>query len=361
MKPIVLIVDDNKTNVELLSAKLGEDGYELVTASNGVEAVEKAISVRPDLILLDILMPRMDGYEACRILKSRDETRYIPVVMLTARAELGDKMLGLELGAEDYITKPFSPLEVSARVKSILKMRALQSKLRDSEKMAALGEMVDGIAHEVRNPLVTIGGMARRLYEHETDEEHKRYAQNILTGVERLERMIHRIDEYKGVLSSTLVDRDVNRVILDAVNEARDYAGEGEIDIRTSFFEESSTLRIDATNLKIAISNMLHNSVDAIEGSGVIRVETRSSEEGFLIVISDTGCGMDEASIRTIFHPFHTSKMTGAGLGLTVSHRIIADHGGEIIVTSGKGQGATFTVILPIETPITPIGAGAGV
>jgi DNA-binding response OmpR family regulator len=156
MKPRILIVDDSEANRHLLSTKLESDGYEVEGASNGLECLKKVDTFNPDLILLDVMMPRMNGYEVCKKLKAKEETRYIPVVMLTARTELEDKMMGLELGAEDYMTKPFSLLEVSARVKSLLRMREFQSKLRESEKMAALGEMVDGIAHEVRNPLVTI-------------------------------------------------------------------------------------------------------------------------------------------------------------------------------------------------------------
>jgi signal transduction histidine kinase len=352
MKPRILVVDDNLTSLELLSTKLEAEGYEVGKASNGVEGLEKVDTFHPDLILLDVMMPRMDGYEVCRRLKAKEETRYIPVVMLTARTELEDKMMGLELGAEDYMTKPFSLLEVSARVKSLLRMRELQSKLRESEKMAALGEMVDGIAHEVRNPLVTIGGLARRLYSHETDEEHKRYAESIISGVERLERMIQRIDEYKGVLVSNLIEGDINEVIKRAVDEARDSIGDKDIVILTSLSEEPPRLKIDATNLKIAIFNILQNSVEAIEVSGEIRVSARPSGESLLITISDTGCGMDEADIRKIFHPFQTSKMTGAGLGLTVSYKIINDHGGDIGVTSKKGEGTTVTIILPLEAQV---------
>jgi signal transduction histidine kinase len=349
MKPRILIVDDSEANRHLLSTKLESDGYEVEGASNGLECLKKVDTFKPDLILLDVMMPRMNGYEVCKKLKAKEETRYIPVVMLTARTELEDKMMGLELGAEDYMTKPFSLLEVSARVKSLLRMREFQSKLRESEKMAALGEMVDGIAHEVRNPLVTIGGLARRLYEDQADEEHKRYAKSIIDGVERLERMIQRIDEYKGVLVSERKKGDINEVIKKAVDGAKDYMGDRDIVISTSLTEEPPGLNIDATNLKIAIFNILQNSVEAIEGRGEIRVSARPSGASMLLTISDTGCGMDEDYIRKIFHPFQTSKMTGAGLGLTVSYRIISDHGGEIGVTSKKGEGTTITIILPME------------
>ncbi|MEK7773793.1 MAG: response regulator, partial [Deltaproteobacteria bacterium] len=200
MKPRILVVDDDEQNQVLLSVKLEREGFEVEKASNGAEALDRAGTFKPDLVLMDVMMPVMDGYEALRRLKSREETRYIPVVMLTGKTEIESKVLGFEVGAEDYISKPYSLQEVAARVKSLLRMRALQTKLRETEKMAALGEMVDGIAHEIRNPLMAIGGMARRLYEHVADSQHKNYAQRIIKYVERLERMLLRIDEYKTIL-----------------------------------------------------------------------------------------------------------------------------------------------------------------
>jgi signal transduction histidine kinase len=349
MKPRILVVDDNETSLELLATKLEAEGYEVEKGKNGLEGLEKAEAFHPDLIMLDIMMPRMDGYEVCRRLKAKEETRYIPIVMLTARTELEDKMLGLELGAEDYMTKPYSLLEVSARVKSLLRMRELQKKLRDSEKMAALGEMAGGIAHEVRNPLVTIGGLARRLHEHQADEEHRLYAQKIIEGVERLERMCKRIDEYMGILVSNLEHGDINTVITNALEDMKDHIVKKDIDVVTRLTDKPVMLNMDPTNLKIAICNIVQNSIDAINGKGEIRVGTELKDGTLLVSISDNGCGMEEKDIRKIFHPFHTSKMKGAGLGLTISYRIIHDHGGDIKVASKKGEGTTITISLPIE------------
>ncbi|MBI5559703.1 MAG: response regulator [Deltaproteobacteria bacterium] len=345
MKPRILIVDDNENSLILLSTKMEADGYEAETARNGLEALKKVASSHPDLILLDVMMPVMDGYEACRRLKSTEETRYIPVVMLTARGELEDKVTGLELGAEDYIVKPYSLVEVSARVKSLLRMRALQSKLNETEKMAALGEMVDGIAHEIRNPLTTIGGMARRLFEHETDEEHKRYADVITKAVLRMERMMQRIDEYKGILVSRLSPGGINGVLNDAVAEVKTLTGGKSITIKTDLMPDPPELNMDKTNLKVAILNILQNSVDAIEKEGEITVSTLPAQDNTLIVsIHDTGSGMDEEVLKKVFHPFHTSKMTGAGLGLAITYRIIQDHMGTIEVESERGKGTTFTI-----------------
>jgi len=347
MKPRILIVDDDEQNLTLLSIKMEREGYEVAKASNGFEAIDRVCSYKPDLIIMDVMMPGMDGYEALRRIKSNEESRYIPVIMLTGRTDVEDKIMGFEVGAEDYISKPFSLVEVAARVKSLLRMRALQNKLRDTEKMAALGEMVDGIAHDVRNPLVTIGGLARRLYEHETEETHKVYASRIIEAVERLERMLTRIDEYKRILSTTLVEGDINSVILEAVSDIREVieGSDKSIEVKTRLMPDPPHIRLDRMNLKIAIFNILQNSFEAIERSGEISVETLPTSDGeILLRIRDTGAGMSEEDMRNVFNPFQTSKMQGAGLGLTICYRIVHDHGGDITVESEKGKGATVTM-----------------
>ncbi len=355
MKPRILIVDDNEKSRFLLSEKMTADGYEVETARDGVEGLKKVETFKPDLILLDIMMPRMDGYEMCRRLKSNEETRYISVIMLTARGELDDKVMGLEMGAEDYIVKPYSLVEVSARVKSLLRVKMLQAKLREAEKLAALGEMVDSIAHEVRNPLVSIGGMARRLYEHESNPSHKKYLEIIITYVQRLEKMMERIDEYKSILAPHMSMGNINEVIEEAVEEAKGFIGDKDITIKTELMPGAPEFEMDRKHLKIAFLNLLHNSVDAIENKGEITISTLPAEGNVLVVkISDTGCGMESEVARRIFHPFFTSKVTGAGLGLTIAYRVIENHNGDIEVDTEKGRGTTFTIRFHLKGSRTP-------
>lgn len=355
MRPRVLVVDDEEINLVLLATKFERVGYEVERARDGIEALKKVQTAHPDIILLDVMMPRMDGYETLRRLKSNEETRYIPVIMLTGKAEVEDKVMGLEVGAEDYISKPYSLQEVAARVKSLLRMRVLQTRLRETEKMAALGEMVDGIAHEIRNPLMAMGGMARRLQEHETDPQHKEYAERIIKSVERLERMLHRVDEYKKILVSTLSPGDINSVIAAAVRDATEFMeNEGkEISIKTHLLPELPAIKMDAGNLRVAIFNVIQNSIEAIEKKGEINIDTKPTFDNTLVLtVTDTGCGIDKDELRKIFNPFQTSKFQGAGLGLTIAYRIIHDHGAEIEVQSTQGKGTTVTMKFnPVRKP----------
>lgn len=346
----VLVVDDDERNVELLTAKLGIDGYETDTAYDGLAAMKKVGSFNPDLILLDVMMPKMDGYEVCRRLKASEKTKYTPIIMLTAKGDVEDKVLGLDVGAEDYIAKPCNLAELSARVRSLLHMRLLQTKLAEIEKLAALGQLVDGIAHEIRNPLMTIGGLARRIKEKVTDEQLQGHINLITHEVERLEKMVERIDEYKKAQVSVLKQGDINEVVREGVKEIKNIAEAKAVDIKLCLMQEPPLLLIDKANLKKAILHILQNSVDAVKQGGIIEVTTMPSEGGYIeLAFSDTGCGIKEEDLKNIFNPFHTTKMAGAGLGLTIAYKIIQDHKGDITVENTADKGVTVSIKLPVE------------
>jgi len=346
VKPRILIVDDDERNVVLLTVKMEREGYEVSSSSNGIEALERVLTFNPDVILMDVMMPRMNGYEVLKALKDDERTRYIPVIMLTGLGEVENKVQGFEVGAEDYITKPFSLREVSARVKSLLRVRALQKRIRETEKMAALGGMVDGIAHEIRNPLMVIGGMARRLYEHDSDEKCKGYAGAIIKSVERLEKMVERVDDYKRILISKPVPVELNSVVEDALRDSAMLFEGRELEIKTSFTRPSAVVNLDYINLKTAICNIIENSVEAMGERGIIEINTIIDDDRAVVEIRDNGPGIDPDEQKKIFHPFQTSRIEGAGLGLTMAHRIVSDHGGEISVSSEKEKGTIMTISL---------------
>jgi len=161
----ILIVDDTVDTVELLRKRLRAEGYDTSEAYDGEECLALVVTYNPDLIILDVMMPKMDGYEVCLRLKGSEDTRGIPVLMLTAKSEVSDKVKGLDIGADDYLAKPFDYKELSARVRSLLKIKQAHEELVEEKKLGALEQMMDEVAHEVRNPLVSIGGFARRVYD----------------------------------------------------------------------------------------------------------------------------------------------------------------------------------------------------
>ncbi len=352
MKPRILIVDDNDRNRTLLADKMTSDGYLVDTAINGYDALAKIEDAPPDLILLDVMMPVMDGFEACQRIKANPATKHIPIIMLTAKGEIEDKVSGLGIGAEDYIVKPYSIIEVSARVSSLLSTRILQRHTSDNERINSMANMLETIAHEIRNPLVTIGGMTRRLFEGESDPKRKEYAKAILSSVERMESMLDRLEEYRGILTSPRMESSaINEVVSSALREVKTLNDIDKIDISTELTEPLPYIILNKENLKKAFLNILQNSVDSIEEGGNIKVSTALKGNKVVeVIIKDNGRGIAEERLREIFNPFHTSKMTGAGLGLTIATKVIEDHNGTIDLKSTEGEGTTVTVTLPVAT-----------
>ncbi len=350
MKPRILIVDDDQQSRMLLTLRMETDGYEPVCAEDGLDALEKIGEKLPDLILLDLIMPRMNGYQLLKELKADERTRYIPVLMITAMANADERIKGLELGAEDFISKPYNMFEVSARIKAFLRTRGLQARLRESEKMAAFGEIVDGIAHELRNPLMTIGGLARRFSGGEVSSERVgEYAERITSSVERMEQMVQRIADFKDVLASKRVPGELNTVLKSALEDIKARVGKADVELAVDLGLGLPLFDMDAASLKVAISNILENSLEAIDEAGWIKVRTSFEDGSVILSISDSGHGLDAEFIEKVFNPFQSSKMTGAGLGLTISSRVVHDHAGVIDIESVVGKGTVFTLAFPIK------------
>ena len=217
-KSKILIVDDAVDTVELLRKRFRSEGYDTAEAYDGEEALKGVEEYNPDLIVLDVMMPKVDGYEVCRRLKADENKKYIPVLMLTAKGEIESKVKGLEIGADDYLAKPFDYKELSARVKSLLTIKASREKLVEEEKSVALDKMMDEVAHEIRNPLVSIGGFAKRVYDRLPENDpNKKYLEMIMDEVLKLENMVKLLIELKTMTVCYLGNMDINEVITEAL------------------------------------------------------------------------------------------------------------------------------------------------
>jgi signal transduction histidine kinase len=410
----VLIVEDNSDMRRLLRFVVGKE-FNVRSARNGREGLEAVRERPPDVVLTDVMMPEMSGTELCRAIKSDPETQGIPVILITSKAEREMKIEGLEGGADDYVTKPFHPRELLARVRSFVRLHELQRDLAErndaleemnaaleralqelkeaevqvlqSERLAAVGELAAGVAHEVNNPVnfalnamraagavvevvATAAADFATLEAAEPDKLAGEFQRIVAArGSAVPEEAAAELRELVGIVIEGL-DR-THRLVANL----RDLAGSGQggmqpIDIRQGFdstvqlmgrqFEragvrieadmpEPLVVSADAGALNQVWLNLLKNSAEAMEGgSGTVRILGRADNGFAHIEIRDDGPGIPEEARNRLFEPFFTTKAAGrgTGLGLAICQRIISEHGGTIMLSSSPGEGALFTIRL---------------
>ncbi|MEW5744268.1 MAG: response regulator [Nitrospirota bacterium] len=353
-KKKILIVDDTADTVDLLRKRFRAEGYDTAEASDGEEGLRKAREYLPDLIVLDVMMPRMNGLETCERLKAGEHTRYIPVLMLTAKGEVADKVRGLDTGADDYITKPFDYKELSARVRSLLAKREASERLAEEERSEAIEQIMDELAHEIRNPLVSIGGFARRVYESLPEgDPNKAYMEIVVQDVGRLEQMVKQLVGLKSAAVSYIEESDINGVISDSLKSFAKALEDRGVAVELSLTPDPPLVPVDRANLERAISNIIENAIEAMNGAvRVLRISSQVNGECFEMRIADTGKGIPRDKIKSVYDPFVTSKLYGPGLGLTMALSIIQSHKGSIVVESEEGAGTAFTIRIPLRGPL---------
>jgi len=365
----ILVVDDVPVNVQLLSRLLQREGYDVLSAENGVTAYNMAISYLPDLILLDVMMPEMDGFEVCRALRAEDATSEIPIIFVTAKTETMDTVRGLNMGGVDYVTKPFVSAEVLARVRTHLKLRTMRdekleyhSELLRTQKLASITTLAGGIAHNINNLIGTIIGYADMLQDSPShDERTRRYISRILEASQGVADLTRDLLTYARVgRSATMSGLNVTELMERMVQLYK-----APVDSRVDMQIPTDIPDIWADQYQIlqAVSNIFVNAQEAISDDGTITITASTgrlpsephtgnweanTDEYVIISISDTGPGMDEETIQKVFEPFFTTKQTiGSGLGLSAAYGIVQKHGGIILADTEKGKGSTFHVYLP--------------
>jgi signal transduction histidine kinase len=252
-------------------------------------------------------------------------------------------------------TKDFSSQLEKEIEKRTEELREKTRLLSQSEKLAALGEMADRVAHETRNPIVTIGGFARRIHRKiDPGDPLKHDIAIIIKEVERLEKMVYWITEYKKYISTDFQPTNINLIIDEALEGLQNRIEEKAVRIRKDFLPGPPLVRVDRKNMVFVFFNLFENGIEAMDPEGVLHITTRMSRDDYLeVIVSDTGKGIEEKELESIYNPFYTSKMSGAGMGLTITHKIVKDHNGLIKVHSEVGEGTTFFVQLPVMQTAT--------
>ncbi len=390
--PTILIVDDSLSYLGALLDRLERHGFLVVLAQTAAEGLMRAEFAEPDLILLDVVMPGIDGFEACRRLKAGKATKDIPVIFMTGLTDPKQKVTGFDAGGVDYITKPFQIEEVLARINTHLALRKANRELQDmiatlakareelvrNEKLAGLGALVAGIAHELNTP---IGNslMAASTFEMQTldlnqhlhdDGSVKRsafehYIQNAQMAVDILTRNLHRAADIVTNFKQVAVDQTSSqrRSFLLAEVVAGNVLTLQPTIRRTPFLiqqniPESLMMESYPGPLGQVITNLINNAiVHGYDGrsDGAIAVSATLSGQGWVtMTVEDHGNGIQQGDLKRIFDPFFTTKLGvgGSGLGLNIVHNIVTEVlGGSIHVASEVGGGTCFTLTVPMLAP----------
>jgi signal transduction histidine kinase len=360
----ILAVDDNPDNLILLETILESEGYKVELISNGMHALEQIAQDPPDLILLDVMMPEMDGYEVTRRIRQNREISYIPILLITAYHD-ASVVEGLDAGADDFIRKPFDHEELLARVRSMLR---LKHSIDEQRKMARQREdFVSRLTHDLRTPLVAADRMLHLFHQElfcaiSPDMKEAIFAmirsnQNLLEMVNNLLE-VYRFEAGKKNLQ--LETCNLRQIVEEIVQELTPLVLEKGLTINIDSSnldqkdETAGVVKGDRSELRRVTANLVGNAIKFTDtGSVNIRVsETPVGPEGntwVIIEVQDTGFGIAPEDQATIFERFRQgkNKRAGSGLGLHLSQRIIESHKGTIDVFSELGKGSLFTVRLP--------------
>jgi len=383
--PRVLIVDDERRNVELLKVMLAPEGYTILTASNGPEALGLLEDQQPDLILLDVMMPGMDGYEVAGKIKANPATKNIPVIMLTALDDRNARMLGLNAGAEDFLTKPMDRAELCVRVRNLLRLKAYGDKLRAAHEALAVAlaeagearrmaehannaktQFLRAMSHELRTPLNAISGYTEILemgIRGVVNPAQVKDLGRIKRAAAYLLRLINdvlTIARLEGARPLHLISIAVNPVLAEVEGLCILQAKANGLTLTVAPCEHDIFATADAERFQQILLNLTTNAIKFTPKGGSIDITCDDDTGVVRVRVSDTGVGVRLLDIDRVFEPFvqidrhlTTETQQGVGLGLSISRELARAMSGDLTLESVEGVGSTFTLSLPIAADIS--------
>jgi len=389
---IILVVDDNPTNLEILDHALNQEGYKVRIEAEGLNVMKQARLSIPDLILLDIMLPDINGFEVCQQLKADPLTKSIPVIFMTALADTVDKIKGLNLGAVDYITKPFQKQELLARVRGHLQLRQLNKTLeiqnqqlielkselenRVAERTAELSQALEKekevnqlksrfitmASHEFRTPLAIISSSSGILQNFSDRLSEKRKQEHLETIQNTIKHIIQILDDVLMINQAEAEKIEVNLEPLDIIKFCRHLKEQIEasftshvidfyIDLGDEIFSNYQIVQVDKKLLRQIITNLLTNAIKYSPDHNLVNFSLSRKDDQLIFKIIDHGIGIPEADQVHLFEYFqrgsNVGTLPGTGLGLSIVKKCVDLHQGEITFHSELGKGTVFTVILP--------------
>ena len=363
----MLVVDDEPRNRKLLEGYLRAEGYHVRGAPDGPTALAMVKEELPDVILLDVMMPVMTGYDVCQIIKQDSQSRMCQVMMVTALAATTDKVAGLDTGADDYVTKPVRREEFLAKVRALLRVRRLLGELDQmraevaarNEELQLKKTLAQTLVHDLKSPLAAVLGNLD-LLRMRADQPLHYLIERSKQGASRMLKMIlNLLDVEKledGRFRPEACSVDAVGLAGAAVDEARVLAERHEIKLELDVPNEA-WVRGDESMLRRMLDNLLSNAIAHSPVKGTVEITVCPRPEGIEFSVSDEGPGVPEDFREQVFEKYtqvdapHASRAANRGLGLTFCRLAVEAHGGAIWIDQAPGGGACFRAVLPDASP----------
>jgi signal transduction histidine kinase len=357
---LILSVDDNEASRYAIGRTLRQSGFRVIEAGTGADALRRAHADTPDLILLDVKLPDIDGFEVCRRLKDDSATAPIPVLQITATYSSTEHWAqALNAGADGYLTHPAEPMVLVATIRALLRAREAERALREANRLK--DDFLATLSHELRTPLNAIVGWAHVLRTPNlAPAVTARAVESIQRNAEAQTRLVADILDVSRIVTGKLRIEsrrvDLARVVEAAVETVRPSALARQIALEVT--TEDAAVQGDPNRLQQIAWNLLTNAVKFTPAGGTVRVRVRHHLPNVQLVVEDTGIGIEPAFIPFVFDRFRqadasmTRTVSGLGLGLALVHDLVQMHGGTVRAESaGTDQGSRFTVSLPAALP----------
>ncbi len=381
----ILVIDDEKPILDITAIILKDRGYEVYTAIDAVAGLEMMESVRPELVLLDYMMPGMDGLSALKEIRKRHPDSY--VMMFTGK---GSEEIAVELmkaGASDYVLKPFRNQDLVDRIENILRIRRVELKNRDllrereillaeiaawnrelearveekttalqkaqseivqAEKLATLGYLSAGMAHEIRNPLNSIALFIQLLRNVLEDPEKNEYINKCLKEIDRIDGILQGLLDAAKRPRFEIGEVWINSIIDSTLEIFRPQLEHHKIEVVRDYRRIPPAIRANSLEIEQIFTNLFLNAIHEMPSQGRLAVQLDHGEHIINIRVSDSGGGIPAEHLPRIFDPFYTTKKNGLGMGLAVVLRIVKTYDGKIEVEKSDDSGTTFRICFPV-------------
>lgn len=353
----ILVVDDIARNIQIVGNILRKEGYQISFAQDGNIALERVANNKFDLILLDIMMPGLDGYKVCDILQENPNTCDIPIIFLTAKTDVDSTIEGFSHGAVDYITKPFNGTELLARVETHLSLRDSKNEL--AKLNASKDKFFSIIAHDLKNPIFAFNHVASLLnddYDNLTEEEKKEFIKMLKDSSNNISELLENLLDWSrtqtGKIKFEPQDIEIYRIAQSNIGLAQMAADKKTIKMINNL-NPKTNVYADNNMLNTVLRNLISNAIKFTPDNGEIRLEQTQEEGYFKFSVIDNGVGIAPHNLEKLFKidtnvtEKGTNQESGTGLGLVLCKEFIEMHNGEIGVNSELGKGTEFYFTLP--------------